>query len=59
MTAREELIQDLRAHAHEASAQCAALMRSAATELEKFERGSMINGQGIAPERRVKGASCS
>jgi hypothetical protein len=33
----DELIQDLRAHAHEAPAQCAALMRRAAAELQRHD----------------------
>lgn len=35
MTDVRELIQDLRAHAHEAPATCAALMRRSARELER------------------------
>lgn len=37
MTDLDALIQDLRAHAHEAPAHCAALMRLAATELQRRE----------------------
>jgi hypothetical protein len=38
MTDLAHLIQDLRAHAHEAPAVCAALMRRAATELEHGDK---------------------
>jgi hypothetical protein len=40
MTDLEELVQDLRAHAHEAPVVCAALMRRAAAELE--QRGRIV-----------------
>lgn len=59
MTGHRELIQDLRAHAHEAPAECAALMRLAATELE---RGSPVIIRGVEralTEFDPEGAPCS
>jgi hypothetical protein len=58
-----ELIQDLRAHAHEAPTPCAALMRRAATELEEHLRLAPVSlddiNRRLAPKVRVKGEPCN
>jgi hypothetical protein len=54
MTELAHLVQDLRAHAHEAPAICAALMRRAARELE--QRGDLVPIPALGSRQRVKGA---
>lgn len=56
MSPHAELIQDLRAHAHEAPATCAALMRRAATELE---RPTSPRGGKHCPPPKQPEATCS
>lgn len=59
MTDREDLVQDLRAHAHEAPTVCAALMRRAANELER-ERSprEQLAGKHNHPYAEQEAATC-
>jgi hypothetical protein len=57
MTVPAELIQDLRAHAHEAPATCAALMRRAASELEG--RSTSQGGVKHCPPPQQPEATCN
>lgn len=59
MTEREHLIQDLRAHAHEAPAVCRALMRRAANELERRRPPrEQLAGKHNRPHSEPEAASC-
>lgn len=59
MTEREQLVQDLRAHAHEAPATCAALMRRAATLLSREDWAEQTIANGQPSYRDIpKGATC-
>lgn len=53
MTDLEVLIQDLRAHAHEAPVHCAALMRHAANELTKRKIASVADVAARVPACRT------
>lgn len=54
MTDLEELILDLRTHAHEAPAVCAALMRRSASELERRQLVSLGDVAARLPARAPK-----
>lgn len=62
MTDREHLVQDLRAHAHEAPATCAALMRRAASELARdkgYTEQPLANGATLCRSTTDGAQSCS
>jgi hypothetical protein len=51
-----ELVQDLLAHATEAPAHCAALMRRAARELQRAEHSAPVPA---CADRRIERAPCA
>lgn len=59
MTDVDELILDLRTHAHEAPAVCAALMRRSANELERRKLASIGDIASRIPRAKPRAVTCA